>query len=152
MQPSELVAILERLREQLVDFSQAVGTAHERAAKRALDRTTRELRWLAILSHEMAEDAWQGRLSSLQDHLADLSPAFAPEGLDLPRLIEQARSYWQGSGFREATADLLARYGRDPEDLQALAQALRLLWEELAQVVHDLQPASQAAGEGGEAR
>ena len=148
MQQSELVAILERLRERLVDFSQAVAAAHERAAMRTLDRTTRELRWLAILAHEMAEDAWQGRLSTLQDHLAGLSSGFAPEGQNLQRPAEQARCYRQGSDFREATADLLARRGRDPDALQALAQALRLLLDELAQVAQGLQPASEAPGRG----
>ena len=152
MQPSELVAILERLRERLVDFSQAVAAAHERAARRTLDRTARELRWLAILAHEMTEDAWQGSVSRLQDQLAGLSSGSAADELDLQRLAEQARRYWQGASFREASADLLTRRGRDPEDLQALGQALRLLFEELAQVVAGLQPAPEAGGTGGEAR
>lgn len=152
MQPSELVAILDQLRERLVDFGQAVATAHQRAALRTLDQTARELRWLAIVAHEIAEDAWQGSLSTLQDRLAGLSSSLPPDGLGLPRLVAQARGYWQGAGFREATADLLTRRGRDPEDLQALAHALQLLFEELAQVVPGLQPASEAGGTGREPR
>ena len=152
MQPSELVAILDQLRERIVDFSQAVAAAHERAALRALDRTARELRWLTIVAHEMAEDAWQRSLSALQDQLAGLSSSLPPDGLNLQRLVEQARSYWQGAGFGEATADLLTRCGRDAEDLQALGQAFRLLVEELSEVVPRLQPASEAGGTGGEAR
>lgn len=151
MQASEVVPILQRLREQLVDFHQAVARAHERALLRTLEVATRQLRWLAILAHEVTEDSWHGRVASLQEVLSGLpTAAFESWALTVPALAQEAHDYWQGRNFAEAAADLLSRQGSTPEDLQALAQALALFFDELARTTAGTAPApSTDAGKAG---
>lgn len=151
MAKDDLVPVVERMREQLVDFHQAVARAHERAMERILEQASRQLRWLTLLAHEAAEDTWHCRLTALQELASGLPTADLESGaLTPPALVQEARSYWQGASFPEAAADLLTRHGSGPEDLQALAEALRLLFHELARAVEDpgTEPASETAGEG----
>lgn len=65
MAKDDLVPILERMREQLVDFHQVVARAHERALMRIQEQATRQLRWLGLLAHELAEDTWYGKRTAL---------------------------------------------------------------------------------------
>lgn len=155
MQASDVVPILERMREQLVDFHEAVARAHERALTRTLEQASRQLRWLTALAHETVEDAWHGRLSALQELASGLPAAALESGALTPAaLAREALTYWQGTSFREAATDLLTRRASRPEDLQALAQALALFFEELAGAVEsdDPGPASEAGETEGEAR
>lgn len=149
MQADEIVPILERLREQLVDFHQAVARAHNRAFLRTLEEATRQLRWLAVLSHEVAEDTWHGKLTSLLELASGLPAAALESGSLTPAaLAHEARTYWQSS-LPEAVSDLLSRHAGTAEDLQALARTLALLFEELARSVNG--PSSAPGREAGEA-
>lgn len=152
MQTHEIVPILERLREPLVDFHQAVARAHDRALRRTLEEATRQLRWLAVLAHEVSEDSWHNRLATLQEFGSGLPTAALESGTLTPAaLVQEARTYWQSS-FPEAVSDLLARHASTSEDLQALAQALALFFEELARSVNSKSsaPGPEAGEAGGE--
>lgn len=153
MQPEAARAapLLETLREALTDFHEAVAQAHQQAIARTLAHTARQLHWLAILAHEVSEDAWNGRLARLQERLSAGSTApIESWPLSLPALAQEARGYWQGPSFPETAADLLTRRGGHPDDLPAPGQALALFFDELARAVRAAPSPSDAGEAGGE--
>ena len=155
MAKDDLVPILERMREQLVDFHQVVARAHERALMRIQEQATRQLRWLGLLAHELAEDTWYGKLTALLEWASGLpTTALESSALTPAALAEAARAYWQGPSFPEAVAHLVSRQATVIEDLQAIAQVLAVFLDELGRAAVSLHvaPSSEADGAGGEAR
>lgn len=152
MPDSDMARILDELQQRLADFHRAVAQAHERAAARTLGQAARELRWLALLAHETAEDAWLRELAALQEAgEAEAAKTCTPARLGLAHLVERMRTYWEPPNFSEAAADLLTRRGGAVEDLPALARALTAFWEELTRAVEGTggRLTSEAGGERG---
>ena len=130
---NDLTETLDRVRRQLGAFHEVVEHAHRRAVVRTVEQTLRRLRYLGDLAHRTTQDSWNQALAALQDVAAGVPEAAASleaSSLTPAALAERARHRWQ-ENLGEAVADVLGRLQEDPDELSALAQAVRTFFDEL---------------------
>ena len=126
--------------QQLGAFHQAVAVAHHQAVTRVIEHAMRTLRWLTVIAHETAQNAWQQKIAALQDYLAGLTSAAEALSVDAvtpTALAAQTRAYWNRQEISHALRDLLAQDPADIRDLASLHLALTWFFDALIQAAGD---------------